>query len=76
MTAASMAVAVQSLDGGVIKTALKKKDFIHFEEGSRGGEGERQADSVPSAEPDVGLDLRTHWRSQPGPKSRLGCLSN
>ena len=36
---------------------------------------ESQADSVPSAEPDTGLNLRT-LRSWPKPNSRAGCLTN
>ena len=38
------------------------------------GEGERQADSALSQEPDVGLDLRT-LRSPPEPKPRARCLT-
>ena len=50
---------------------------LYFSESEQGGgaEGEREADSLPSGEPDVGLDPRT-LRSQPELKSKACCLTD
>jgi len=44
------------------------KIYLFWRESGGGAEGEGQADSSPSKEPDVGLDPRT-LRSRPKPKS-------